>query len=54
MLTVEEITTYALGEHDPGSAQNGRTTNKMWSPAPTISFTGPPAISFFITERELI
>ena len=54
MLTVEEITTHALGEHDPGSAQNGRTSNKMWSPAPTISFTGPQPFHFFKTEKDLI
>ena len=33
MVTVEKIITNALGEHDPGSAQNGRTSNEMWSPA---------------------
>ena len=27
IATVEKIITYALGEHDPGSAQDGRTTS---------------------------
>ena len=30
--TVEQIITYALGEHDPGSAQNWRTSNDFCSP----------------------
>ena len=29
MVTVEKITTYALGEHGPESAQDGRTTSEM-------------------------
>ena len=29
---VEKIITYALGEHDPGSAQNWRTSNDFCSP----------------------
>ena len=33
MVTVEKIITNALGEHDPGSAQNWRTSREMWSPA---------------------
>ena len=40
MLTVEEITTYALGEHDPGSAQNGRTSNKNVEPCSYYFFHG--------------
>ena len=31
--TVEKIITYALGEHDPGSAQDWRTPNDFCSPA---------------------
>ena len=27
IATVKKIITYALGEHDPGSAQDGRTSN---------------------------
>ena len=30
---VEKIITYALGEHDPGSSQNWRTSNDFCSPA---------------------
>ena len=26
------VITYALGEHDRGSGQSGRTSSKMWSP----------------------
>ena len=26
------VITYALGEHDPGSAQSGRTSSETWSP----------------------
>ena len=33
MVTVEKIITNALGEHDPGAAQNWRTSREMWSPA---------------------
>ena len=29
MATVENIITYALGEHDPGSVQDGRTSSEM-------------------------
>ena len=36
MWTVENIITYALGKHDLGSAQNGRTWSEMLSSAPTI------------------
>ena len=32
IVTVEEIIIYALGEHDPGSAQNWRTSNDFCSP----------------------
>ena len=33
IATVEKIITYALGEHDPGSAQDWRTSNDFFSPA---------------------
>ena len=33
IATVEKIITYALGEHYPGSAQDGRTSSEMSSPA---------------------
>ena len=33
IATVEKIITYALGEHDPGSAQDWRTSNDFCSPA---------------------
>ena len=29
IATAEKLITYALGEHDPGSAQNGRTSSEM-------------------------
>ena len=29
MSPVEKIIKYTLGEHDPGSAQNGRTSSEM-------------------------
>ena len=32
IATVEKIITYALGEHDPGSAQDWRTSNDFCSP----------------------
>ena len=32
MATVEKVLTYALGEHDPGSAKNGRTSSKCGAP----------------------
>ena len=32
IATVEKIITYALGEHDPGSAQVWRTPNDFCSP----------------------
>ena len=32
IATVEKIITYALGEHDPGSARNWRTSNDFRSP----------------------
>ena len=32
IATVEKIITYALGEHDPGSAHNWRTSNELCSP----------------------
>ena len=32
IVTVEEIIIYALGKHDPGSAQNWRTSNDFCSP----------------------
>ena len=32
MATVRKIITYAQGEHDSGTAQNGRSSGKMWSP----------------------
>ena len=31
MATVEKIITYALGEHNPGSAPDGRTSSELWS-----------------------
>ena len=31
MATVEKIITYALGEHNPGSAPDGRTSSEFWS-----------------------
>ena len=31
-MTTFKIKTYALGEHDPWSAQNRRTSSEMWSP----------------------
>ena len=37
IATVEKIITYALGEHDPGSAQNWRTSNDFCSPAERIN-----------------
>ena len=30
--TVEKIITYAIGEHDPGSAQNWKKSNDLCSP----------------------
>ena len=36
--TVEQIMTHALGEHDPGSAQNLRTSNDFCSPGCQIVF----------------
>ena len=33
IATVGKIITYALGEHDPGSAQDWRTSNDFCSPA---------------------
>ena len=30
--TVENIITYVLGEHDPGSAQDLRTSSDLWRP----------------------
>ena len=33
IATVKKIRTYALGEHDPGSAQDWRTSNDFCSPA---------------------
>ena len=32
IATVEKIITYALGEHDPGSAPDWRTSNDFCSP----------------------
>ena len=32
IATVEKIITYALGEHDPGLAQDWRTSNDFCSP----------------------
>ena len=32
MALVEKVRTYALGEYDPGYAQNERALIKMWSP----------------------
>ena len=29
-MTVEKIISYALGEHDPGSAQDWRTLSDLW------------------------
>ena len=29
---VQQIITFALGEHDPGSAQDGRTSNDFFTP----------------------
>ena len=34
--TVEKITT-SLGEHDPGSAQKGKTSSEMYSPASAMN-----------------
>ena len=52
LLTVQKIITYALGEHDPGSAQNGRTSNDFCTLQPhsmfltwTIRTAGPSAFS---------
>ena len=36
IATVEKIITYALGEHDPGSAQDWRTPNYFCSPGPGL------------------
>ena len=36
IATVEQIITYALGEHDPGSAQDWRTSNDFCSPEKQI------------------
>ena len=34
MSTVEKIITYAaLGEHDPGSAHDWKTSSELWRPA---------------------
>ena len=32
VATVQKIITYALGAHDPGSAQDGRTSNDFCTP----------------------
>ena len=32
MATVENIIAYMLGEHDPGSAQDWRTSSDLWRP----------------------
>ena len=42
IATVEKIITYALGEHDPGSAQDWRTSNDFCSPALNQRVTGIP------------
>ena len=34
MTTVDKIIIYTLREHDPGSAHNGRTSSRMYSPLP--------------------
>ena len=36
MATVEKIITFALGEHDPRSAQDWRRSNDFCSPGPHI------------------
>ena len=33
VATIQKMITYALGEHDPGSAQDWRTSNDFCSPA---------------------
>ena len=40
IATVEKIITYALGEHDPGSAQDWRTSNDFCSPVLCLCYTG--------------
>ena len=37
IATVEKIITYALGEHDPGSAEDWRMSNDFCSPASSCS-----------------
>ena len=37
MATIEKIITHALGEHHPGSAQDGRTSSETSSPLPVMN-----------------
>ena len=41
IATVEKVITYALGEQDPGSAQDWRTSNDLCSPEYHIELFDP-------------
>ena len=43
MSVVEKSVTYALVEHDPGSAQDGKTASEIKSPRALLS---PPVLKY--------
>ena len=60
MARVEKISTYALGEHDPESAQDGRTTSEMGTRTlegrsnDGVNFKEHPSIEIRSSESERI
>ena len=50
VATVQKIITYALGAHDPGPAQEGRTSNDFCTP---VQGTNGPTFSQFGQGRGL-
>ena len=48
IATVEKIITYALGEHDPGSAQDWRTSNDFCSPVFGLKYSNTNTWKTFV------
>ena len=52
MLVVEKTITFVLGDRDPGSAQDGRTSSDLWTPVSQRIFVWSEQITLRLNSQE--